>query len=118
MAGAGGAFAHQLLRDRGLRRGRRGNGLALRPLVAILLALFETLQRLVDAHGQKLDHQVRDAQPALEFLDGFRARGELEQDVSALAVLVDLVGQLALAPLFHFVHRAAGVSRRSSSSVR
>jgi hypothetical protein len=81
----------------------------MRPLVAVLLALFQALQRLVDAHRQELDHQVRDAQPALEFLDGFRSRGELEQDVSAFAVPVHFVGQLALAPFFHFVHRAAGV---------
>src|SRR5580658_5072763 len=75
-----GAFAHHLLRYRGRRRGRRGNGLAMRPLVALLFALFEALQRLVDAHGQKLDDQVRDAQTALELLDGFGTRGELDQD--------------------------------------
>src|ERR1019366_3524035 len=104
-----GAFAHHLLGHGRWRRGRRGNRLAMRALVALLLALFQALQRLVDAHSQKLDNQVLDAQPALEFLDGFGSRGELEQDVSALAVPIDFVGQLALAPFFHFVHRAAGV---------
>src|SRR5580692_2695806 len=73
----GGAFAHHLLRDRGLRRGRRGDGFAMRPFIALLLALFEALQRLVDAHGQKLDDQIRDAQTALEFLDRFGSRAEL-----------------------------------------
>src|ERR1035438_7615878 len=107
--GMAGAFAHHLLGHGRWRRGRRGNRLAMRALVAVLLALFQALQRLVDAHSQKLDDQVRDAQPALEFLDGFVSRGKLEQDVSALAVPVDFVGQLALAPFFHFVHRAAGV---------
>ena len=88
--------------------GARG-GLAMRPLIALLLALLQALQRLVDAHGQKLDHQVRDAQTALELLHRFGSGAELEQHVGALAVPVHSVGQLALAPFLHFVHRAAGV---------
>ena len=39
-----------------------------RALVAFLLPLVETLQRLVDAHRQELQHHVRHAQAALQFL--------------------------------------------------
>ena len=81
----------------------------MRPLLALLLPLLQALQRLVDAHRDELDHQVRNAQTALELLHRFRAGGELEQHVGAFAVLVHPVGQPALAPFIHFVHRAAGV---------
>ena len=67
------AAVHAAAPGRWLRRRRRWPAAdaaraCARALVALLLALFEPLQRLVDAHRQELDHQVRHAQTAFEFL--------------------------------------------------
>src|ERR1700686_1420749 len=74
----------------------------------MLLALLQPLQRLVDTNRQKLDYRVGDTQAALQLFHRFRRRRELDQHVGALAMLVDAVGEPALAPLIHFVYRAAG----------
>jgi len=74
----------------------------------MLLALLETLQRLVNPHRQELDHRVDDAQTALQLFHGFRTAGELDKHVVAFPVLVHPVRQAALAPLFQFVDGSAG----------
>src|SRR5581483_12016315 len=101
--------AHHFLCHRRLRRGRSGRSLSMRPLLALLLPLLQTLQRLVDPHRDELDHQVRNTQPALELFHRLGARAELEQHVGALAVLVYLVREAPLAPFIHFVNGSAGV---------
>src|SRR2546423_15508474 len=93
--------AQHLRRYRGLRRGWAGGRLAVRALLAMFFALFEPLERLVDAHGQELDHRICNAQAALELLDGLRRGRELDQDVGAFAMLIDAVGEPAPAPLIH-----------------
>src|ERR1039458_2093452 len=49
-------------RDRGTRRNHAPGC----PLIAHFLALLETLERFVDAHGQELQEDVRNSQAALE----------------------------------------------------
>ena len=70
---------------------------------ALLFALVDLFQTLVDAHSDKLHHHVRNAQPALELAHDFRTGGELDQDVITFAPLFDSVGQLAHAPLIGLV---------------
>ena len=52
--------------------------------LALLLPLLDALHLLVDADRHELDHQIGDAQPALEFLDRRRPCGKLQQHVLAL----------------------------------
>ncbi len=55
------------------RRGSGGGrGFAGRALLARFLPLLDALQLLVDAHSQKLQNQIGNAQAALNFFDGFR----------------------------------------------
>ena len=58
--------AQHLLRQRRLRSRRLRT--PVRALFAFLFPFVETLQRLVDAHGQELDHRILHAQAAFEFL--------------------------------------------------
>src|SRR5213075_536804 len=57
--------------------------------------------------GEELDHRIDHAQPTLQLLHRFRTGRELDQHVVAFAMLFHAVRQPALAPLFHFVDRAA-----------
>src|SRR5574341_2698633 len=92
------------------RFGRSGRGLADRALFPFLLEFVQPLQLLVDAHGEKLDDSVTDAQPPLQLLHrvGRFFGGELQQDVVTLAVFSHPVSQPALAPLVDLVHGPPG----------
>src|SRR5260370_1676464 len=92
---------------RWLRRGRSRCPPPVRPLFAVLPALIEPLQRLVNANRQELDHRIGDAQAALQFFHRLRRARDLQEHVGAFAMLVDAVGEPALAPLIHFVYGSA-----------
>src|SRR5205085_10586086 len=105
-------FRHLLSQRRLCRPGRRSRGpgrrAPRRPLIPVLLALFEALEALVNTHRQKLQDHVRYAQAAFQLLNRGRFRGELEQHIGAFPVLVNPVSQPALAPFIHFVYRGSG----------
>src|SRR5271157_2420099 len=116
-AGHGGRRFRHLLRQGRLSRGRRCRSRSRplgRPLVPLLLPFVQPLQRLVDAHRNELQNDVRDAQAALQFLHAIGFGRELEQHIGAFAILIDAIRQAALAPLFDFVHRCPGRSQLRS----
>src|SRR5262249_44894406 len=102
-----GGFSPHLGRYRGLGPGGARRRLAVRALLAMLLALLQTLQRLIDPHCQKLDHRIGHAQPALQLLYRLRAGRKLNQHVVTFAMLLHPVGEAPLAPFVDFVNRAS-----------
>src|SRR5690625_3484733 len=62
---------------------------------------------LVEAHQLGAHHGLVEAELTVELLGGLRLRGEGQDDVDALGLLVDLVGELPLAPDVDVVDGAA-----------
>src|SRR5690348_51836 len=86
--------------------------IAIEPTAALALTLFATRTRLhhrrrpfferFDVYGQVTQHVLVDAHVALELVHRGRRRVEIEEDVMALAVLLDAVGEVAQTPVFAF----------------
>jgi hypothetical protein len=65
------------------------------------------LQLLVHAYDEVPDHLVDHAHPAIELFHQLTGAADRLDDVGALAVMGDLVGQLLAAPVLGLVERAA-----------
>src|SRR5581483_4739870 len=85
---------------------RRGGRLAAR--IAYLLNLVESLLLLVDAHGEELDHRLRYAQTAFQFMDQRSRPLNGQQNVHSILESADHIRQPPLAQPFHALHIAAG----------
>src|SRR4029079_11952553 len=92
----------------GLRFGRqaaRDSPARLRSLALVALALGNS-QILVDADDQVPDDRIDHAQPAIDLSHQVARPADRLHDVDALAVMPDLVGQLAPAPVVGLLERA------------
>src|SRR5580658_5403357 len=86
-----------------LSRGHRRCRLAFR--VFDRLDLIQALLLLINAHGEKLDHRLGNAQPALQFMNQATTAFDSQQHVNTVVKLPDGVSQPPLAHALDTLHQ-------------
>src|SRR5262249_21708589 len=92
-----------------------------RPVLAAAARLHDGrgafLER-VDAHGEEAQHILIDAHGALHLAHRGMRRLDVEEDVVALAILLDAVGEGAQTPIFALLDLAAALADDAGESLR
>src|SRR5206468_6265785 len=111
-----GLASHGRLPRGGTRRARTA-GAAVGALVAlgtglarVVVGLADLCDRLIGAQHLRAQHRLGQAQLPVQLLRGLARRGQADDGVDALGVLVDLVRQPATAPDVDVVDRATVVA--------